>query len=136
MSIDLKDGRYYKAFWHFEFDAPRRGNILGAIYSDDPERKEWHIDYRFRYYVDDKMGNDSEDEKNWYAGRAVGPETEVFENVIRAFRDLSSMMGSELNVSVVESDKSQVQVDILMGMPGMNACSIFGGVQPGSSSEN
>lgn len=136
MSIELRDGLYYKAFLHLEFAVPKRGNILGAIYSDDPDRKEWHIVYRFRYYVDDKLGADSADTESWYAGKATGPEQDIFDSTVKAFKDMAAAMGGNLNVSVVESDKAQEQADKLMGMPGMNVCSIFGGVQPGSGGEN
>lgn len=56
--IELKDGRYFKALLQFEFragvgvpgfPAPNAdGNVLAAMWTDDPEHKKWKMVYRFR----------------------------------------------------------------------------------------
>jgi len=44
------------------------------------EGKKLHLEYRFRYYVDDKVF-DSKDRKSWYAFEATGTEDEAIEKI-------------------------------------------------------
>ena len=128
--IELKDGRYYKAFLVFEFKAGQSimgvptphmdGNLLAAIYTDDPERKKWDLLYRFRYYVDDKLGQDSDDQRAWYRMTAESDEVTLFEQTRWAFEQMAEAAKSELTVGLIESDKSDVQLEKIGRMPGMH----------------
>lgn len=57
------------AMWYVElhnYGGDYGGNWIAHI-SD--EEDHYLLTYRFRYYKDDKLGVDSEDEKSWYKGK-------------------------------------------------------------------
>jgi hypothetical protein len=129
MSIEFRDGRYFKAVWNFEFNpggempgipSPvRPGNLLGAMFTDDPERKKWIVVYRFRYYVDDIMDHTSEDDKAWYRAEFESDEDDAWPNTRKGFEEIARAAGSELHVAVIESDKVRVQMEMLRTLPGI-----------------
>lgn len=125
--IELKDGIYYKAIWNFEFRAgtglvptEHDGNVLGALFTTDPERKVWTLTYRFRYYVDDINDNTSQDIKNWYRAETTGPEDEIWEGTQKAIAIMAFMQRSTLNCVLVDSDKAEDQMKKIQELPGMN----------------
>jgi hypothetical protein len=125
--IELKDGTYYKAVWNFEFRAgtgiiptEHDGNVLGALFTTDPERKLWTMTYRFRYYVDDINDNTSQDVKNWYRAENTGPEDKIWEDAKKAMTMLATVQLSTLNCVMIESDKSEDQLKKIQELPGMN----------------
>jgi hypothetical protein len=75
------------ALWHLELDG---GNFLGALRQQPTEGMEFT--FRFRYYRDDKLGPDSQDEKHWYRSninnwsqaQAVNKLREVYKKVARS----------------------------------------------------
>jgi hypothetical protein len=125
--IELKDGIYYKAIWNFEFRAgtglvptEHDGNVLGALFTTDPERKVWTLTYRFRYYVDDIHDSSSQDVKNWYRAEATGPEYEIWEGTQKAINTMAMIQLSKLNCVMIESDKAEDQLKKIQELPGMN----------------
>jgi len=129
--IELKDGRYFKAIMQFEFkgtfdpngpsDKPfASGNLLAAIFTDDPERKKWVLLYRFRYYVDDVVGLESEDPKSWYSMTSEGEENELFNETRAAFEKMAAETNSTLNVTIIESDAVDVQMEKIQASPNMH----------------
>lgn len=132
--IELKDGLYYKAVWNFEFvpgarnsvipTPDRPGNLLGAMFSEDPERKKWIIVYRFRYYVDDIMDSSSADEKSWYRVAFDSEEESGWNKTHEAFSLMASVCGSTLNVAMIESDIARVQIIALESLPNMSIRSV------------
>jgi len=48
------------------------------------------LDYRHRYYVDDKIGAESKDRKNWYHGELTGPEDVAIRKMRRVFEEFRS----------------------------------------------
>ncbi len=125
--IELKDGTYYKAIWNYEFRAgdgviapERDGNLLGALFSTDPERKIWTLTYRFRYYLDEVTDESSQDTKNWYMASATGDETSIWESIDKAINLMALASYSKLNCVLVESAEAVVQIAKLKELPGMN----------------
>ena len=132
--IELKDGRYVKAFWTFPFDAdaawsdgmpiPKApGNLLGALYTDDSERQDWEMVYRFRYYADDKLDSTSKDEKNWYGYSVRASEKEAWQKARAAFSSFAAAAAVELHVALVETDELEAQVAGLSELPGIQTYS-------------
>lgn len=76
MSFDIDDTTTVWAAWHFEFRGPRPGNFLAMIMRDADDRP-WYLQYRFRYYVDDKIF-ESDDDRSWFRAE-LGDETPVAE---------------------------------------------------------
>lgn len=53
--MQIKQGRFIARIYYGELATPR-GNVLAFFYRDKPaEANEWTFQYRFRYYVDDKI---------------------------------------------------------------------------------
>jgi len=73
MSFEIRSGRYYAAFWIVEAQ-DGSGNVNAAVWRDLPNGP-WHMQYRFRYYVDNKA-HDSKDRRSWFIGQARGEQTE------------------------------------------------------------
>lgn len=66
------------ALWQFELPTHiANGNYLAAL-SRGAENKECShtLTYRFRYYVDDKIGFESDDKRSWYSLQFKGPLTD------------------------------------------------------------
>lgn len=128
MTIEFKDGRYFKAIFHFEFrataavapDPPLDGNYLAALYTDDPNRNDWTLVYRFRYYVDNKTGTDSEDIKSWYSAHLLADEETAFRKTSDVIGLMCREESSKLNVTLVESSDANVQMDKLKSSPYMH----------------
>ena len=63
MTLELKPQRYVSAQWAV---FGREKDYLAHLWRDrEGGDDRWHVQYRFRYYADDKAHN-SEDQKNWY----------------------------------------------------------------------
>lgn len=127
MTIELKDGRYLKAFMTFAFKKDQGivppksdGDFFAALYSEEEEgRDTWHLIYRFRYYVDDKI-HDSDDKKSWHHGLIKGDENEIYEKTLEGLRMMAIASFTEFHHVVVDSDKSEIQMEKLVTLPGMN----------------
>jgi hypothetical protein len=91
--------------WQFEFG---NGNFLGAV--EDTE-KGFKVIYRFRYYRDDKIGIESEDEKHWYEGIITDAKTR--EQAIHSMRDMLAMLNKSHQILYPEEDPMDVS-EILM----------------------
>jgi|SRR5690606_5302050 len=128
MTIQIKDGRYFKGFMNFEFRkntsalSPKSdGNLLAAVYTDDKET--WHLVYRFRYYIDELVHN-SKDDRNWYHATMKpgdkGTEDTVWKGVVEAMGLMASASGSTLHCVLVESDDAKEQAEKLLTLPGMS----------------
>jgi hypothetical protein len=106
MSIEIKDGRYFAAMW---FVGPGRTpdgrtvDVHGALWRDPGQH--WVLQYRFRYYADDRVDASSEDDKSWYRGElaraAERPEVDLVAEITRAFESMGVMLGCTSPVSVV-----------------------------------
>jgi len=73
--------------------------------------EEFTIEYRFRYYMDDKLGDDSDDVKNWYSG-TVDRSKQTIEEVIEMTRKMMGFLvetsggeGTELLMEDEDLDK-------------------------------
>lgn len=133
MTFELKDGVYYKGFMQFEFvkgacGAPASGNFLGAIFTTDPERKDWQFIYRMRYYVDDIMDHNSEDIKHWEHMDSTLKDGEtvegLWESTLEDIKSFAEAAGAELHVAVVDSDKVQDMMKAVQSLPNMNVNTI------------
>jgi len=90
--IELKEGRYYVGVWWVAWTG---GDWMACVWRDD---KEEHLQYRFRYYADDKAF-DSDDTKNWYSmARDIQPDAETIEQV----NTVARAIGAELEAVDVE----------------------------------
>lgn len=65
MTIEIFKGRYFAALMYCEVDVGKEGNIMGAIYRDKGERA-LNLLYRIRWYRDERLDDQSKDEKKWW----------------------------------------------------------------------
>jgi hypothetical protein len=73
--------------WQMPFDG---GDWLGAVEHKDGEYK---LIYRFRYHMDDKVGMESEDKKNWYEGKvSAESDDEIVHAMRRVVQELQTVM--------------------------------------------
>lgn len=71
------------------------GDCLAQI-DRNPDGKSFHLEYRFRYYEDDKAW-DSKDRKNWYAGDLHGEsEEQVLEKANSVFQTMCDVAQGEI----------------------------------------
>jgi phage terminase large subunit-like protein len=71
-------------------------DFLAGICEIEPEKK-YRLTYRFRLIKDDKVFDDSEDEKHWYDGTLTGTRNFVvftFRRIVREMQQVSE--GGEL----------------------------------------
>ena len=65
--IELNSDCWVYGFWYVDGDDK---NWLACLSKRDGS---WRLDYRFRYYRDDKA-HDSDDKKSWYTGKMNGDQ--------------------------------------------------------------
>lgn len=129
MSIEMKDGRYFKAMMNFEFrknsmvigipKPEHDGNILAALYTDDADKKSWTLVFRFRYYMDEKT-YDSSDERKWFKAKITNNEEDAWQLIFRTFSDMAQMSQTKLNYVLIESDNAYVQAEKTQTLAGMH----------------
>lgn len=87
MSLEINDTTL--GIWYIEF-----GNMAGnytAILNKN-EDNTYALTYRFRYYVDDKVGMESEDKKSFYSGTLEAPsDLEALDGVRQACKAVAAM---------------------------------------------
>jgi hypothetical protein len=113
--IQFRDGRYFEGVLYCEIPPDgdlSAGNLLGAVYSDDPERKEWVFIYRFRYYVDDDLTSASKDTRHWFKVVAHGAIAEHWAAFCSTVRALAVAVGGQFEVALMQSDLEAVQTAI------------------------
>lgn len=115
--ITLEKGNYISRVLFIS--TPLGFDILGCVHRQLPDG-EWKLDYRFRYYEDDKA-HESKDRKTHFAMTidASTPESVVAEKTERAFQMMCGPMGGELDVTVIESDEPRVFHHLMSGKPYM-----------------
>src|SRR6516165_3806525 len=86
------------------------GDVCAWLYRGENDGR-WHIEYRFRYYVDDES-HDSKDEKSFYHWRIVDGATE--ENARERLRTLVRLLvqgdyarAKDVDEVVLESDNPE-----------------------------
>ncbi len=62
MILEIKDGRYVSQMW---FLAGDNRDFLACLFREDSGN--FRLNYRFRYYIDDKI-HDSGDRKSFWSG--------------------------------------------------------------------
>jgi hypothetical protein len=125
MTIEFINGRYFAAIWFVGPGATPDGRTVdlhGALWRD--EGGPWTLQYRFRYYADDRIAG-SDDEKAWYRAvldeaSKVETERSVVDKITRAFGDMAKMIGcrvADLDTVLTSSDDMQVVTGMLMKRP-------------------
>ena len=106
--------------WHIEFDG---GNFMAAATELPDEPGTFLFQSRFRYYVDDKTDETSEDVKNWYEGRVSDTTREsVIQRLRHMFSQLAEVMESEV-VEILMNDERDIELFVqeLTSKPFSNA---------------
>lgn len=105
--LNFRRGLYYSRVF-FLCRPPRPMDILGVLRRELPDG-EWKLQYRFRYYMDEKAFG-SADKKNFYSGvfeKGKSAE-EVASLRTEAFGLIAMMEGLDLDVVVIDSDDPEV----------------------------
>lgn len=76
--IELKKGNHYVAIAFVAWDS---GDWMVCVWNDQEDTQ--HLQYRFRYYVDDRAF-DSSDEKRWYEASGPVMSDDAAINILRA----------------------------------------------------
>lgn len=109
MSIDIRDGRYFVAFWTFSGES---FDYLATVYRDGDGL--WHMVSRLRGYEDDKVF-DSKDKKTW-AGFVLPPSSE---ETVEALMDrviaqlMNDFRGRRLQKHPCHTDRMTEVADVL-----------------------
>lgn len=120
-TIEIREGRYFVRWWFFSGD---RFDWLCALYRDMPDG-EWTVQYRFRYYVDDKV-NDSDDQKSWWSAvfpgatideAVVESKVQMFTEQVRALRIHTHGPCCEMQSVALRSSSVQKCFEILARQP-------------------
>lgn len=120
-TIEVRDGRRFASWWFF---SGHRFDWLCALYRDLPDG-EWTVQYRFRYYADDRV-HGSEDEKSWWSAKFPGAaleEADVEARVqklaeqVRAVRIHLAGPCSELQTVALHSSDARECSAILLRQP-------------------
>jgi hypothetical protein len=88
------------ALWNVPL--PDRSDWLAAVRELVPDEK-YQLDYRFRYYADDKVF-ESEDKKSWYTAQLSGTRHYVLESTRAIARRMASEAGSKVSEYLNDGD--------------------------------
>ena len=79
MTVELNKGTYILGMWYAELRY-KKGNLMTCVTKVDGK---WKLQYRFRYYKDNLVELESQDEKKWWGGERDGEisELEIFEGI-------------------------------------------------------
>lgn len=110
--MDIKKGNYISRIW-FLSKKGTNYDVLMNLMRQLPDGP-WTLEYRFRYYKDDKT-HGSEDEKSRWT--ATFPETmteaEAIRKVAPVLTELKVMTGLKCDITVIESDDPQVVLHLM-----------------------
>jgi len=119
MSYQTKPRRYVDSFW-FMADGEGGGDFFGALYRDANSHR-WAFEYRFRYYMDDKVNSsESEDVKSGYVatfkeGGSLEDARSAIQQMTSALKDYMSK--AELQIIEVQSDNDEAIFAKLVAQP-------------------
>lgn len=113
--MEHRPGRYVSHIWYV--NSPENKDWLAHLWKD-PDGP-WHIEYRFRYYVDEDNGIHSKDRKSWYDAevKAEVPEAEVVEKIDLLANITRDVFQGELWKLPVQSDDPRVALEIMKKQP-------------------
>lgn len=110
MTLEFKKGTYISRIW-FLHHCDAGVDVMATLWRELP-RGEWHFDYRFRYYQDDRVHN-SADRKSGYKGTFVREisEAQVLEKLAVALPALATIMGDQFGTPPFEIDCCEIGTD-------------------------
>ena len=95
MTIEITENLV--GMWQFAFDG---GDFMGGVTEQDDG--SFFLQYRFRYYKDDKIGLESEDDKHWYEGTLHAATREHAVNEVRSVMEKLKKAGMLLAGEEIE----------------------------------
>lgn len=109
MAIEFKEGRCYLAMWYAETPAqqmpPNGGNLMVCAWRNENKPTTWTIQYRFRYYMDESIGEHTNDRFSWYEAVAEGiTEAQVIEKIAFMFGVSQIVTGEEVDIFWIKGD--------------------------------
>lgn len=123
MTITLDNSNRTKALWCIQIE--KETDFMGALQQDASDPTEYHFTYRFRYYLDDKLDNTSQDKKKWYHITIKDtPEAEVLVKlraIVKTLHDVSSATDPKLKMWEILPDSRGDESIIEQ----MKACPMF-----------
>ena len=107
MSFEMLQGRLVARIFHVQAKT-FPGNVLAFVYRD-ASADGWTMYYRFRYYVDDKVGVESKDKRTEYEVRSRDRD---LPDCLPKFREplacFAEIQGSTLEEVIVDSADPEV----------------------------
>jgi hypothetical protein len=95
----FKPGRYYCALWCAKLKSIaeyKGGDLLALLWREENQPHNWHFDYRFRWYWDDRVWG-SKDKKSGYKMIFTASEQKALEQLQLMFVELGLAGATELN---------------------------------------
>jgi hypothetical protein len=120
-AITFEEGRFYVGLWYLEL--PNRlskfgkgGNLLGVLWRPDESVEDWHFQYRFRHFADERL-HDSADELHCYHLQPRGPEEKVRSGAEKALT-IAAMIGGNLVLTYIEvRGDMEAVLEKIQGLP-------------------
>lgn len=111
--IEIKEGNYYVGIW---FIGGQEKDWMLCLYR---EGDEWKIQYRWRYYKDQKAFG-SKDEKSWYGFNvsvSSRTEKEMMGKIDVIAKKLAEDMKSPLEIVMIQSGDIEFVTKVLTAQP-------------------
>jgi hypothetical protein len=103
VSFEIKPGRRLARILYLEGKA-FPGNVLAWVYKDKGS-PGWCLLWRFRYYVDDRLDETSQDTNRWYAAKTAEPDlAKVLPNLREPFSVMAAATGANLEEVIIDSE--------------------------------
>lgn len=118
MAIELKTGDYFLGCWTLH--SPIRNWLAIIVKRDD----RWLIQYRFRYFKDDKIGTDSKDERKFFAVSCDGdtPESKVIDNLRTIMATLKAAgFGSQEESVLMQTSDFEKAMELMNTLPSISS---------------
>lgn len=125
MSIETKPGRFFVAQWFSDLPS-NMGDVMWVLYQDEGSEK-WVVEGRLRVRMDDRIGEDSDDEKRWFEmSKVCGREEaesfadQIFTNMFlenSAGKDVGKFIREHLVKTPINSSDAEQVVSTILKQP-------------------
>lgn len=105
----IVEGRYYLATWFFNMTDEisrfgKGGDYNFLVWRKNDEPTTWHLRWRARHYVDEKVF-DGKDVKQWYGGKRENcSEEQIMSETQDIIETLSGVIGQEADCLEIRGD--------------------------------
>lgn len=121
-AIEFLPDRFYVALWYFDLPLElsrfgKGGNFLAVLWRPDESREDWHLDYRFRHYRDERIYESDDYFASSQMSGVTGDEATALARTNAALRIITLMAGNQRLMMIDVHGDSEACIKKMNGLP-------------------